>query len=197
MTNGNGHNTGPLRDADAHVCEVVRSAERELRQLLQQRSEIMKRIGSIKQTLAGLASLFGESVLTDELLTLLDRGAAQRRSGLTRACRQVLMESAVPISARQVSERVRQRFPDVLAHHKDPLASVNTILGRLQQRRGPQVSASRWPPGMGVAQRSQRCARTRNPGCSTPIPADAINRSRWFRPKRRLPTPQGEASPRP
>jgi chorismate mutase len=133
MTNGNGHNTGPLRDADAHVCEVVRSAERELRQLLQQRSEIMKRIGSIKQTLAGLASLFGESVLTDELLTLLDRGAAQRRSGLTRACRQVLMESAVPISARQVSERVRQRFPDVLAHHKDPLASVNTILGRLQQ----------------------------------------------------------------
>jgi chorismate mutase len=133
MTNNNGHHDEPLRAADAHVCEVVRSAERELRQLLQQRGEIVKRIGTIKQTLAGLARLFGESVLTDELLTLLDRGAAQRRSGLTRACRLVLMDAPAPASARQVCDQVRRRFPELLEHHKDPLASINTVLGRLEQ----------------------------------------------------------------
>jgi len=46
-----------------HVQQVVQAAERELRLLLQQRAETMKRIGTIKQTLAGLARIFGESVL--------------------------------------------------------------------------------------------------------------------------------------
>jgi hypothetical protein len=133
MTNGNSHSGEAMRAAEAHVAEVVRSAERELRQLLRQRGEITKRIGTIKYTLAGLARLFGESVLTDDLLTLLDRGAAQRRSGLTRACRRVLMESPAPLSARQVCEQLQRRFPEVVEHHKDPLASVNTVLGRLEQ----------------------------------------------------------------
>jgi hypothetical protein len=133
MMNDNGHNGGLSRAADAHVHEVVRSAERELRHLLQQRSEIVKRIGAIKRTLSGLARLFGESVLRDDLLTLLDRGATQRRSGLTRACRLVLMDAPAPLSARQLCEQLRRKFPELLQHHKDPLASVNTILGRLEQ----------------------------------------------------------------
>jgi hypothetical protein len=133
MTNDNGHNVGLSRPADAHVYEVVRSAERELRELLRQRSEIVKRIGTIKQTLAGLARLFGESAPTGELLTLMDRGAAPRRSGLTRACRRVLMDAPAPLSARQVCEQLQRRFPELLQHHKDPLASVNTILGRLRE----------------------------------------------------------------
>jgi chorismate mutase len=127
-SNGNG---GPSGIAKAHVSEVVRSAERELRQLLRQRAEIMKRIGTLKQTLAGLANLFGESVLTDELVTLLERGAAKRRSGLTRACRLVLMDSSSPVGAREVCEQLQRRFPGLLEGHKDPLASVNTILSRL------------------------------------------------------------------
>ena len=53
-TNGNGH-----------VQEVVRQAHEELRQLLQQRAEVMRRIGTIKQTIAGVANLFGDSVLSD------------------------------------------------------------------------------------------------------------------------------------
>ena len=53
---------------NGHVQEVVRQAHEELRQLLHQRAEVMRRIGTIKQTIAGLANLFGEGVLSDELL---------------------------------------------------------------------------------------------------------------------------------
>ncbi len=56
-----------------HVQEVVRQAHDELRQLLQQRAEVMRRIGTVKQTIVGLANLFGDSVLSEELLELVDR----------------------------------------------------------------------------------------------------------------------------
>jgi hypothetical protein len=129
--NGNNVNAASIEPAEAHVRQVVRSAETELRQLLGQRVAIMKRIGTIKQTLAGLANLFGDAVLTDELLTLIGRGVARRRPGLTRACRLVLMDSPQPLSSRQVCDHLQRRFPELLERHKDPLASVNTILGRL------------------------------------------------------------------
>ena len=70
--------------ADPHVQEVIRSAEQELHELLGQRAELMKRIGTIKQTLAGLANIFGEGVLSDQLLTFLDRKMASRQPGFTR-----------------------------------------------------------------------------------------------------------------
>ena len=113
------------------VDEVVRSAAQELHELLRQRTHIMKRIGGLKQTLAGLANLFGDSILTDELLELLDRKPPMRHAGFTRACRLVLMESTTPLETRQVCERLRRRFPDLLARHKDPVASVTTVLTRL------------------------------------------------------------------
>ena len=130
--NGDGNeDKGRLQIADYHVREVVRSAEEELRQLLRQRAEVMKRIGAIKRTLAGLAKIFGDSVLDDELLVLLDRKPVARRSGFTRACRLVVMDSATPLAARQVCETLQQRFPDLLERHKNPLASVTTVLTRL------------------------------------------------------------------
>ena len=60
-------------DAQANVHQVIMAAHEELRQLLQQRAEIMKRIGTVKQTIAGLANLFGEEVLGEDLLELIDR----------------------------------------------------------------------------------------------------------------------------
>jgi len=115
---------------DLHVQEVVRSAELELSALLQQRADLMKRIGSIKQTLVGLANMFGDTVLNERLLDLLDRNAAQR-PGFTHACRAVLMESPSYLSARQVCDLLRRKFPRVLERHKKPLASVTTVLARL------------------------------------------------------------------
>src|SRR5947209_18859059 len=116
---------------DPHVQEVLRSAHEELRTLLRQRAEIMKRIGTVKQTIVGLANLFGDEVLTDELLELVDRKSNGRQPGFTKACRMVLMESARPLGAREVCEHIQRRIPPVLLHHKDPLASVTTVLNRL------------------------------------------------------------------
>jgi hypothetical protein len=116
---------------NGHVEEVVRQAHEELRQLLQQRAEVMRRIGTIKQTIAGLANLFGDSVLSDELLELIDRKSSGRQPGFIKSCRMVLMDSNRPLSARDVCERIQQKAPPILARHKDPMASVTTVLNRL------------------------------------------------------------------
>ena len=114
-----------------HVQEVVRQAHEELRQLLQQRAEVMRRIGTIKQTIAGLANLFGDNVLSDELLELVDRKSNGRQPGFTKACRMILMESNRALSARDVCERIKKQMPPLLERHKDPMASVTTVLNRL------------------------------------------------------------------
>jgi chorismate mutase len=114
-----------------HVQEILRSAEQELSGLLRQRGEIMKRIGTIKQMLGGLAELFGDSILDQELQTLLDRGISNRHKGFTRACRQILMESRTPLRARHGCEQLWRRFPDLARRHKDLGASVTTVFHRL------------------------------------------------------------------
>lgn len=129
-TSTNGSNGQP-QAADAHVQEVIRTAERELHELLGRRAELMKRIGTIKQTLAGLANIFGDGVLGDQLLSVLDRKLASRQPGFTRACRVVLMDAKRPLGARLVCHALQQRFPEVLERHKDPIASVTTVLNRL------------------------------------------------------------------
>ena len=116
---------------NGHVEEVVRQAHEELRHLLQQRAEVMRRIGTIKQTIAGLANLFGDGVLSDELLELVDRKSSGRQPGFTKACRMVLMDSNRALSARDVCDRIQQKAPPMLARHKDPMASVTTVLNRL------------------------------------------------------------------
>ncbi len=131
MNTGTFGSDGQPRAADLHVQEVVSSATRELHELLQRRAELMKRIGAIKKTLTGLASLFGDSALTDEMLRVLDRKSASRQPGLTRACRMFLMESDKPLGARPVCQALQQKYPELLDRHKDPIASVTTVLSRL------------------------------------------------------------------
>src|SRR5436853_4914871 len=116
---------------DPHVQQVVKAAHDELRQLMRQRAEVMKRIGTVKQTIVGLANLFGDDVLNEELLELVDRKSGGRQPGFTKACRMVLMESAKPLGAREVCDQIQQRMPPILVRHKDPLASVTTVLNRL------------------------------------------------------------------
>jgi hypothetical protein len=127
--------TQPIRtiasNGNGHVEEVVRQAHEELRQLLQQRAEVMRRIGTIKQTIAGLANLFGDSVLSDELLEMVDRKSNGRQPGFTKACRMILMDANRALSARDVCDRIQQRMPPMLERHKDPMASVTTVLNRL------------------------------------------------------------------
>jgi hypothetical protein len=111
--------------------QVVKAAHEELLQLMRQRAEIMKRIGTVKQTIAGLANLFGDQVLDDDVLELIDRKPNGRQPGFTKACRRVLMEVRRPLGAREVCAELERNAPAVLARHKDPLASVTTVLNRL------------------------------------------------------------------
>jgi hypothetical protein len=126
-----GENSNPQGEGDPHVQEVVRAAHEELRQLMRQRADVMKRIGTVKQTIVGLAHLFGDSVLSEELQELVDRKSGGRQPGFTKACRMVLMEAERPLGAREVCEQIQRRLPPVLQRHKDPLASVTTVLNRL------------------------------------------------------------------
>ncbi len=130
--NGNGVSDAVFPQVrDPHVVEVVKTAHEELRQLMRQRADIMKRIGTLKQTIAGLANLFGDEILGEDLLELVDRKTGGRQPGFTKACRMVLMEAQRPLSVREVCEQIQQRLPAILARHKDPLASVTTVLNRL------------------------------------------------------------------
>jgi len=133
--NGNGNGKGSIKPSErydvGHVQEVIRQAHEELRQLLQQRAEVMKRIGTVKQTIAGLANLFGDGVLNEELLELVDRKSNGRQPGFTKACRMMLMESGRAMSARDICDYFSEKMPSMLARHKDPMASVTTVLNRL------------------------------------------------------------------
>jgi hypothetical protein len=118
---------------NSHAKEVVRSAQEQLSELLRQKAELMKRIGTIKQTLAGLANMFGDGVLDNELVGFLGRGTPSRQPGFTRACRVILMEARLPLSLQEVRGELQRRFPELLSRHKDPKASIATVLNRLVQ----------------------------------------------------------------
>ena len=115
----------------APVLEVARQVQIELRELLRQRSAVMRRIGTVKRTVAGLAALFGNESLSPDLRELMDGEIRVRRTGFTRTVRAILMEADTVMSAREVCDRINQRDPAMLARHKDPLASVTTVLNRL------------------------------------------------------------------
>lgn len=114
-----------------HVQEVIQQAHEELRLLLQQRAEVMKRIGTVKQTISGLANLFGDGVLNEELMELVDRKSSGRQPGFTKACRMILMESGRAMTARDICDYFQAKIPTLLARHKDPMASITTVLNRL------------------------------------------------------------------
>jgi hypothetical protein len=116
---------------NSQAQEVVKAAGEDLRQLLRKRDEIVKQIRTMKQTIVGVARLFGDDWLSQELWELVGRKGRPRQSGLTKSCRTVLMEANRPLGAVEVCEQVRRTSPLVFANHKSPAASVTTVLNRL------------------------------------------------------------------
>jgi hypothetical protein len=116
---------------EAHVARVMDEVQKELQSLLLQRAATHKRIGTIKQTIMGLANLFGEELIGKQLLDLLHERSVHRQPGFTSTCRRVLMESNRPLLTHEVCQEIGLRNPTLLAHHKDPMASVTTVLKRL------------------------------------------------------------------
>jgi hypothetical protein len=92
---------------------------------------VIRRIGTVKRTIVGLAALLGDDALSTELRELSGGGGDGRKPGLTKACRSILMQAGQAMSARDVRDHLQETAPSILAGHKDPLASVTTILSRL------------------------------------------------------------------
>jgi hypothetical protein len=117
--------------SNVHVQEVVKAAEEDLRQLIRRRADITKQIGTVKQTIVGLANIFGDDCLGEEQWKLVGRKDGARERGLTKSCRTVLMEANRPLGVQEVCEQLQGRIPLVLLRHKDPATSVTTVLNRL------------------------------------------------------------------
>lgn len=113
------------------IGKVIEEVHREFKSLMLQKAAIVRRIGTIKQTINGLANLLGEHIVSGELSELMKRKSGARPRGFTTTCRLVLMESKCPLISQEVREEIERRNPALLAHHKDPLASVTTVLSRL------------------------------------------------------------------
>ncbi len=146
--NGIEENNGGLpTDSPPEIQQIVNAAREELQRLIQERCQIRKRIGSIKQTISGLCCLFGEDVLGADLHESADRRVGIRRPGITRACRVVLMEAGSPLTTREVCEQIQGRLVPGLESSKNLVASVNTILTRLvhygEARTVPSENGSR------------------------------------------------------
>ena len=116
---------------DRQVREVLSIAEQELDRLLQQRAQLTRRIGTVKQTILGLARLAGKDRIDDHAKQLLRSTRDVRTPGLTDTCRLVLIEAEEPLSAREICARIEKRISTTLSRHKDPMASVTTVLNRL------------------------------------------------------------------
>ena len=110
----------------------MRQAHEELRQLLQQRADVMRRIGTVKQTITGLAeSLRGWSV---ERGVAGAGGSQEQRTpaGLHQGMPQDSVGGGAGVERRRdVCDEIRKKVPPMLTRHKDPVASVTTVLNRL------------------------------------------------------------------
>ena len=119
-------------ESPAHVHEIVKLAEQELRGLESERSQIMKRIGAVRKAIIGLADLFGAELVSEEALGLAaPKKRSGRGAGITKGCRMVLMKSPKPMSARDVCRALQTDYPDCIVNHRDAVASVTTVLSRL------------------------------------------------------------------
>jgi hypothetical protein len=114
------------------VTDVVRRAEQELCQLIEERAEIRKRIGTVKRTIVGLAMLFGKDIVDAVLLDFVDHKKGPRHPGISSACRRILMDATRPMSVRDVCDEIQRTVPDFLARNKNPMATISVILGRLK-----------------------------------------------------------------
>jgi hypothetical protein len=118
---------------NSNVRRIIDDAKKELKELIEQRASITRRIATTKRTITGLASVFGDAALQEELLEFKDRRrcVTNRQSGFTRACRLLLMETKGPISRHELCEKLQLNDRGLASRHKSLLASVTTVLNRL------------------------------------------------------------------
>jgi hypothetical protein len=115
------------------IEQIAKLAGCELQVLLTQRAAILRRLAMLRRIISGLAEMFGDDVLPEDVRVLIKLPTAQRTrgAGLTEACRAALSASSRPLTAREVVDTIRSNDAKVIQNHKDPVASVTSILHRL------------------------------------------------------------------
>ena len=120
--------------ANGRLREESESLQREL-------LEIEQEIAALKSTIYGLSVIYGEEVISRELLDQVRPSLRTKKRGLTAACRSVLMSAGVPCSVGTVCQLINAADPSLLLKHRNPLASVMTVLRNLA-RKGEVIRTS-------------------------------------------------------
>jgi hypothetical protein len=113
---------------------LIGHLQSQLRVLELQRAAILKRIGTVKKIVAGLAALYGSDVINRELQDLLSlhpAGRLRAHPGLTVLCRQLMREASGPLTVPQMLRQLQEKFPDGLARQRNAANSLRVILRRL------------------------------------------------------------------
>jgi hypothetical protein len=114
------------------IEQVVKLAGGELQILLTQRAAILRRLAILRRIISGLVEMFGDDLLPEDVRALIKLPTQRSRgAGLTEACRAALSTSSRPLTAREVVDTIRTKDAKVIQNHKDPVASVTSILHRL------------------------------------------------------------------
>jgi len=113
----------PAKQADLAV--VGRVVEHELRELLQHRAKVNRRIALLRKAIR--AVLDDEGGRDSRTLAAI-RPAPRKREGITHSCRLVLSQASLPITALQVAEAIRSSCPSTAASQRHLLASVSAVL---------------------------------------------------------------------
>lgn len=96
--------------------------------------ETEQEIAALKSTIYGLSVIYGEKVISRELLDKVRPMVRTKKHGLTAACRSVLASTGVPCSVGAVCQLINAADPSLLLRHRNPLASVMTILRNLAKK---------------------------------------------------------------
>lgn len=117
--------------ASPSVSAVVEAAGKELLRLMRERDQVISRIQMVKKVITGLAELYGEQILDDDLALIVGAKIPSRKQGITDACRSALLHALKPLGVREVCEIIQETNPKLLEAHKSPIATLTTILTRL------------------------------------------------------------------
>ena len=123
------HHNSTREDAQ----NVAQAAQAELLRLLEMRAEIAKRLATIKKVREGLASMFGDHILSEDLLRLLPHRRGVADLGLLESCRLLLMESCKPMSVEEMCKDLRCRMPRLVRQQKDIYNSVAIVFEQLSR----------------------------------------------------------------
>jgi len=110
---------------------VLAVARKELEALLERRLAILRRIATLRRTIASLVDTFGGPLDEELIIRRKPRAVEARQKGLTEACRAILIQSNEPLTVMGVAQQIHSSNPAVLRNHKNSVSSVATILRRL------------------------------------------------------------------